>query len=576
MFRTKKTEPVPARPPGGDVAALAEQLSTARGRLELLGGDSANVLTEVPSESELAEQRGLAEWKRGQLRRADRAELSAQLDAAEAIREAEAQIREADIRDAIDARKALAAQRRADTPASTIAELHRYSRWTRYGCAAIIAAGMLWSAVNVQHNMAPGGTSDPMFWVSFLVEGMISGLLVIIAVGTAKNREAAGVEPSPGLQWAEVGLFALTLALNTYPYLAATHWYQASLHGIAPCLIGGALLVLHYLGKDYTKARAVVAQRITSDVAMHLPDLRTLHTPQPSIIGTAVAPSTAPAVAQEQPVESARTTDPIDEFEAEFDPAPEPALPPAPHYVDEESAAPHRTSPEVHSTAILDTSAGSAAAPHFESAGSEGTDTVVVESAPHQPSEESADTSAGAAAPVAEEAPEPARTETSTTSTSNDALEVTASAGEVREEVRAPRAPRSRTAHPSRTSGAGSSAPASAGSRTQAALALSPVESAGTSAVESAGTDSQVRASLTALANEVRGRGAGGRLPVETVVRVLEALDRGASVNAAHTATGVHRRTVERIRDTAAVLLAEAVSSGTGGRVIELRKTDRT
>lgn len=85
-----------------------------------------------------------------------------------------------------------------------------------------------------------------------------------------------------------------------------------------------------------------------------------------------------------------------------------------------------------------------------------------------------------------------------------------------------------------------------------------------------------MRASLTPLATEVRGRGVGARMPVETVVRVLEALDRGASINAVHNGTGVHRRTIERIRDTAAVVLAEAARGEGGGRVIELRKHDRT
>ncbi|WP_433717455.1 hypothetical protein ACQP2U_43925 (plasmid) [Nocardia sp. CA-084685] len=559
MFRSKtKTPPVPARPPTGDVAALAEQLSTARGRLELLGGDAASVLTEVPSEAELAEARGLAVWKRGQLRQADRAELTAQLEAAEDIRAAEREIRAADIRDAIDARKALAAQRRAETPASTIAELHRYSRWTRYGCGAIIAAGMIWSAINVQHNMAPGGTSDPLYWVSFLIEGMISGLLVIIALGTAKVRDAADIEPSAGIRWAEVGLFTLTFGLNTYPYVRDSHWYDSMLHGIAPGLIGGTLWVLHYMGADYTRARGVVAQRITDDAALHLPDLRALHSVQATPLLAPAQSETAAAVQHHHGEETRTSTEPMAEFEREFVPAPEPALTTAsesaPHFADEESAAPHRTSLEVDSTPVVDASAG---APHQESAVAE---VAVVEPAPHQPIEESA----VPAAPVQEETPAPASTEPSTTATSQEAAPEPASAGE----VRASRGPRTRTAHPARSSGAGAGAPASAGPRSQSALALATVESAG----DSAGTDSQVRGSMTALAEEVRGRGAGGRLPLETVVRVLEVLTGGASVNAAHTATGVHRKTIERIRDTATVVRAEAASSTTGGRVIELRK----
>ncbi|MFD0366329.1 hypothetical protein ACFQZZ_33270 [Nocardia sp. GCM10030253] len=568
MFRSKKT-PAAAHPPSGDIQALADELSNARGRLELLGGDAADVLAEVPSEAELAEKRGLAEWRRAQLREAERAALAAQLAADAKIREADAKIREADIRDVVGARMALADQRRADSPASTIAELRRYGKGYRYGCAAIIAIGMIWSAVNVQKNMAPGGVSDPMFWVSFLVEGMISGLLVIIAVGTAKHREAAGVEPAPAVQAAEVGLFLLTLGLNTYPYLSATYWYQATLHGIAPVLIGGSLWVLHYLGRDNIRSREIVARRITDDLTAQLPDLHALHTQQPSAAHTAATPSTTTAGTQQHQDVAARTTDPIAEFEAEFDPAPEPALTtvsePAPHFDPEESAAPHRTSPEVDSTALVDASAGSGA-------GSADVDTIEAGPAPHQPTLESA----GPTAEPADEAPEPARTGTSTAPTSADAPAPTVSAGEVREEVRATRAPRTRTAHPSRTSGAGSAAPTSAGARAQSALALATVESAGESADGSAGSAPEVRGVLTALAHEVRDRGVGRRLDLDTVVRVLEMAAVAASTNAIHSATGVHRTTVDKIRATSEVARAEAIAGGAGGRVIELRKPDRT
>ncbi|WP_280357511.1 hypothetical protein [Nocardia otitidiscaviarum] len=261
-------------------ADLSERVRAAEARL----ADQHNpALLEALSEEELAKQRELAEWRRAELREAERAELSDQLAAAAAVRKAAKEIRDADIRDAVDARKALAAQRRAETPESTVAELHRYSRWTRYGCAAIIAAGMVWSAINVQQNMAPGGTADPLFWASYLIEGMISGLLIIIALGTAKVREAAPtLEPSRGTRVAEVGLFALTLGLNTYPYLRAAHWYDAALHAVAPGMIGAALLVLHALGADYAQARRIVSERITGTVQLpELPALQTVH-PAPS------------------------------------------------------------------------------------------------------------------------------------------------------------------------------------------------------------------------------------------------------------------------------------------------------
>ncbi|GAA1651967.1 hypothetical protein [Nocardia ninae] len=264
-----------------EVQALAEQLHTARGRLALLSGDAAAVLTEVPSEAELEARRNQAEWRRGELLKAERAELAEQLAAAAALREANKKILDADIRDAVDARQALAQQRRAETPTSTVASLHRYSRWTTRGGAVIIAAGLVWSGINVQQNMAPGGVHDPLFWASFLVDGMISGLLIIIALGTGKVRET-GVEPSTGIRVTEFALFGLTLVLNTYPHLRATHWYAAGLHAVAPVMIGATLVALNYLGKDYVRARAETAKLIDGTVTVQLPQLATVHTVHPT------------------------------------------------------------------------------------------------------------------------------------------------------------------------------------------------------------------------------------------------------------------------------------------------------
>ncbi|MEV6562963.1 hypothetical protein AB0M22_45100 [Nocardia sp. NPDC051756] len=271
----------PTRDAADSVQALAEQLHSARERLALLGGDAPQVLAEVPSEAELAAERELAEWRRSALRAAERAELAEQLAAAESLRKAQAEIREADIRDAVDARKALAEQRRADTPVSNMAELRRAGRYIRIACATIIAAGMLWSAINVQQNMAPGGTGDPLFWVSYLIEAMISGLLIVIALGVSKARELADLDPPAATRMVEVGLLVLTLGLNTYPHLSEGHWYDAALHAIAPVMIGGSLLALHGLGSHYMKARKRIAERIHAQGGtdtVHLPAIDTVQT----------------------------------------------------------------------------------------------------------------------------------------------------------------------------------------------------------------------------------------------------------------------------------------------------------
>ncbi|WP_405140402.1 hypothetical protein [Nocardia sp. NBC_01388] len=299
MLGRQKLKPAPTIQAPSDPRPLELQLTDARQRLQLLQGDAGAVLADAPSEEELAGRRAVAVWRRAELLKAEQAELTDQLAAAEALRQANKAIRETDIQDVVDARKALAEQRRAESPASGVAELRRFSRRTRNGCAAIIAAGMLWSAINVQHNMGPGGVKDPMFWASFLIEGMISGLLILIALGTAKVRETAKREPGRGIRLTEAGLFLATLGLNTYPYVKQGHWYDTVLHGIAPAGIGAALLTLHFLGQEYTLARKDLAARITDLDTVQLPSLDAVHstvhraTSHPGVQAEAMRP-TAP------------------------------------------------------------------------------------------------------------------------------------------------------------------------------------------------------------------------------------------------------------------------------------------
>lgn len=260
-----------------DAAPLVRRLTDARERQALMDGDAAAILANAPSEAELDADRALAVWRRSKLRDAERAELADQLEAAEDLRRANKAIRDADIRDVVDGRKALAEQRRAESPASGVAELRRFSRYMRHGCALIIAAGMLWSAINVQQNMAPGGVHDPMYWASFLIEAMISGLLIIIAIGTGKVREVAKREPGRGIRYTEAGLFVTTFGLNTYPYIHQGQWYETVMHGIAPSGIGAALLTLHYLGQEFTLARKDLAEQITDLDVVQLPSLDTAY-----------------------------------------------------------------------------------------------------------------------------------------------------------------------------------------------------------------------------------------------------------------------------------------------------------
>jgi hypothetical protein len=224
--------------------------------------------TEQQAERELAER--IRETKREQRWKSAQAEAEA-ADAARRQDEKERErdrktteaIRRQDARDVVAARKALAAQRRATSPHAQLASLYRHRTVSLAVLACVVGAGMLWSAVNVQHNIAPGGAGDPLFWFSYLIEAMISSILVVIMVGTNKVAEWGITDDKRMVVVAELALLGLTLGLNTFPYLQAGEWYNSATHAVAPVMIGVALLVHHAASTRYglaiAKAAAVVA-----------------------------------------------------------------------------------------------------------------------------------------------------------------------------------------------------------------------------------------------------------------------------------------------------------------------------
>ncbi|MEU4345613.1 hypothetical protein AB0H00_30905 [Nocardia sp. NPDC023852] len=574
MFRRKPNPDLAATTRGADdpllTADLPERVATGRDRLAY---QSDPALREALSERELQAERALAE----RVREHERIEQLAELETAEAtaaeVRKTTTELVRTEARDLMQSRRALADQRREASPHAQLAHLYRIKRWSGRGLAGVVAGSMLFSAANVQHNLAPGGPSEPLYWMSYLLEALISTVLVVFMVSGSAVARWKITEGETTIRWTEAGLLAGSILLNTYPYLRSPQdWSGVAVHSVAPIMMGVALFghtaVAKRMGAAIAKASLELS--VTDDTAERLAELL-------ARAHTTVTQPPAPQQAAEPLTDDAVLAD----FEREFTPAPQQP----PHFATHESAdgqhsesagsaGTSSTSPEVVAeSAPHYTSAGSAGSPHLQSAGAAEPEEIVADPAPHQPVIESA----GPAVEVADDAPAPARTKTSTASTSTDVPAQAVSAGEMREEVRASRAPRSRTAHPARTSGAGSSAPASAGARAQSALALATAESAGESAGGGAGSSAQVRGALIALAEEVRARGIGRRLDLDTVVRVLEMAAADASTNAIKEATGVHRTTVDKIRTAADVVRAEAIAGGDGGRVIELRKpADRT
>lgn len=249
-----------------DVTQLAQRVEHARGRLAYQFDPA---LTEALSESELRAERELAERIREQERGQRWKEIQAVASANDRARQTTEQIEKADMRDLLLARKAIAAQRRESSPHAKLASLYRHRSWSLRALAGVVGAGMLWSAVNVQQNIAPTGASDPLFWFSYLLEAMISVCLIIIMIGTNKVAEWGVINNRKQVAAAEIALLTLTVGLNTYPYLRLGEWYDAAVHAVAPVMIGVALLIHDAASSRYGMAilRATEQVRVLPDPA---------------------------------------------------------------------------------------------------------------------------------------------------------------------------------------------------------------------------------------------------------------------------------------------------------------------
>ncbi|MBF6387293.1 hypothetical protein IU444_24510 [Nocardia farcinica] len=247
-----------------EVTQLARRVEKARGRLAYQFDPA---LTEALSEDELRAERELAERIREQDREQRWKEVQAAAVASDRARQTAEEIAKADMRDLLLARKAIAAQRRESSPHAKLASLYRHRSWSLRALAGVVAAGMLWSAVNVQHNIAPGGPGDPLYWFSYLLEGMISVCLIIIMIGTNKVAEWGVVDNRKQVAAAEIALLSLTVVLNTYPYLRAGQWYEVGVHAIAPVMIGVALLI-----HDAASSRYGLAIYRATEQVRELPD----------------------------------------------------------------------------------------------------------------------------------------------------------------------------------------------------------------------------------------------------------------------------------------------------------------
>lgn len=240
-------------------------------------------------------------------------------------------------------------------------------------------------------------------------------------------------------------------------------------------------------------------------------------------------------------------------------------LAPAPASADSAAPAPAvRTSPAPEVSAPVRTASANPAPATREDSGP-ATDSAAVPSHPASVtgsdvrSEEVRTESAPAADPVPAADPAIPAAPVSAGSDLSEAAEGTDPAAAVRGPHSRPAAPALRGPHfrPAQ------SAPASAGS----ALSSAPTASARTSRAATAPASADPGARVRALAEQVQGGGVGQRLGTDVVSRVIAMAQAGETANAIHEDTGVHHKTIKRIRDKADELTTQA----SGGQIISLR-----
>ncbi|MFB7837763.1 hypothetical protein, partial [Streptomyces sp. NPDC056056] len=262
--------------------ALASRVEAAHSRL---AHQDDPALLQALSERELAARRDLAERGRDIARREELARVETAAAAAERLRRTVSQLADQEADDLVTAQRVLVEQRRRRSPHARLAWLDRRRSLVLRILTTLVVFAMLFSAVTVQQNIAPhGGVTNPMFWLSYGLEALISGMLIAIMITdsdtTAGNSDRRDSSRSTA-RIAEVVLLMVTLGLNTYPYFRAGDAYGVAVHSIAPVMIGVALLIHDYAAQRYNHTIDSVTASITgveSDIAARLAELTQMTT----------------------------------------------------------------------------------------------------------------------------------------------------------------------------------------------------------------------------------------------------------------------------------------------------------
>ncbi|MFI6220624.1 hypothetical protein ACIBEH_08750 [Nocardia salmonicida] len=235
--------------PNTEITALAQQVATARDKLPL---QHDTALYDALSDNEIRAERELAEWIRTQRRKQRRRAVGDELAAEQRDRRTSALIRRTDEADARWHRKALAARRRVSSADARLAQLYRRSEWSSRALIGVVVLGMVWAGVNVQRNLVPSGDmSDPLYWLSYGIEAMISiPIIVIMVTATTAARWGRELERGKVIVF-ELALLGTTIALNAGPHLAAGSFGRAAEFAIAPVMVGVVIWLHAWVSARY-------------------------------------------------------------------------------------------------------------------------------------------------------------------------------------------------------------------------------------------------------------------------------------------------------------------------------------
>ncbi|MGQ4598137.1 hypothetical protein [Nocardia sp. R6R-6] len=335
MLRRFTTQAPAAAQPVDDLVAgaLPDRVQIAH---ERLAHQDDPALLEALSERELGAARELAELVRDYERHEQRARIQAAADAAERVRRTAAELAEREAADLLRAAQAIGEQRHSSSPHAKVARLHQRKPRVLGLLAGVVAFSMLFSAVTVQQNIAPtGGVSNPMFWLSYGLEALISAVLVALMLSTGDTSEWGVIDRLWQVYTVEGVLLTASIALNTFPYFRTGDMAGIGIHMIAPIMIGVALVTHRLIAERYGRAieQATAAVPDHEDLQERLAALTRVGGAANQILPSILAsPPTSARRVSEHP---AGTTEPAD---APADPT-LPVQPPADAAEDERSTA---------------------------------------------------------------------------------------------------------------------------------------------------------------------------------------------------------------------------------------------